>query len=297
MLEAKGPIVKVHGKALALSATLLIAASVGVTIEAQEDMTLGGQRIEKEDESIEVVGERIVGGEPTDIKEHPWQVAIHIKRQGRLFLCSGSLIEQRWVLTAAHCFDKSTQPGDVTAKAGVTDYVAKGTWAGIDKLVVHAEYDPATHKNDIALIRFKGNPKGDITPSSIRRLDAGEVLKADQLLEVTGWGKTETGQGSNQLRKAKVPYVENETCNDPGSYNGTILRGMLCAGYRDGGIDACLGDSGGPLVWVKPNKVPPALVGIVSFGAGCAQKAKYGVYTRVTAYGDWVAQAIAAGQK
>jgi trypsin len=248
------------------------------------------QQQEEENGGVEVVGEKIVGGEPTDIKEHPWQVAIHITRRGKLFLCSGSLIEQRWVLTAAHCFDKSTQPGEVTAKAGVTDYAAKGTWAAIDKVVLHAEYDSATHINDIALIRFKGTPKGDITPASIRRLDAGETLKVDQLLVVTGWGKTETGQGSKQLRKAKVPYVENETCNGPESYNGTILPGMLCAGFREGGIDACLGDSGGPLVWDKPDKVPPALVGIVSFGAGCAQKAKYGVYT-------WIAKAIASAQK
>jgi secreted trypsin-like serine protease len=69
---------------------------------------------------------------------------------------------------------------------------------------------------------------------------------------------------------------------------------MMCAGYREGRIDSCQGDSGGPLVWRSPDG--PALVGIVSFGDGCARELKYGVYTRVSAFRDWIDRVIAANR-
>ena len=89
-----------------------------------------------------------------------------------------------------------------------------------------------------------------------------------------------------------MPYADTAVCNDPASYNGGVRPGMMCAGYREGGIDACQGDSGGPLVWRTPDG--PVLVGVVSFGDGCARKLKYGIYTRVSAYREWIDRAIAA---
>ena len=82
-----------------------------------------------------------------------------------------------------------------------------------------------------------------------------------------------------------VPVVDNDTCKD--SYdpvNMPVFNTMLCAGYRTGGHDACQGDSGGPIVVRSDRTGLPNLVGVVSWGRGCARYLFYGVYTRVSAY-------------
>jgi trypsin len=234
-------------------------------------------------EEVKLGGRRIVGGEETDIKQHPWQVALTIKRPEGSYLCGGSIIAQQWILTAAHCFRPSDAPSTVKVKVGATNYDAEGIWTESERIVVHEGYDPHTHANDIALIKLKVAPAGKVIPLA----GADTSLKPGQPLEVTGWGATsEGGDTSRVLRKASVPYVENATCNEPTSYNGRLLTGMICAGKREGGIDSCQGDSGGPLVWRTAEG--SVLVGVVSFGEGCARQLKYGVYTRVAAYRAWI---------
>ena len=101
------------------------------------------------------------------------------------------------------------------------------------------------------------------------------------------------GADRTDLLKASVPYTDTSTCNEAAAYNGRIGPGMMCAGFKEGGVNSCQGDSGGPLVWRTAEG--PVLVGIVSFGEGCARKLKYGVYTRVSAFGDWIDRVTAAG--
>lgn len=240
-------------------------------------------------EAIKSFHKRIVGGEATTIEEHPWQVALNITRSDGTYLCGGSIVAYRWVLTAAHCFHPVPKSGDTRAKAGETNYRANGVWTDVERVVVHQAYNPITQVNDIALLKLRSQPNGKIVPMS----DASLSLPVAEPLEVTGWGTTaENGNVSGDLLKATVPYVDTATCNAPESYNGGIRAGMMCAGHREGGVDSCQGDSGGPLVWKAPDG--PVLVGVVSFGEGCARKLKYGVYTRVSAYRDWIAQTIAA---
>ena len=196
------------------------------------------------------------------------------------------------MLTAAHCFAPSDTPGLLRAKAGATDIANQGKWTDIETIIVHKDFNPSTMENDIALVRLKSEPRG--TPVAL----ASKSTKIDvgQSLEVTGWGTTsEEGQGSRKLLMAEVPYVANSTCNEPASYNGAIGSGMICAGQREGGVDACQGDSGGPLVWRTDEG--PVLVGVVSFGIGCARQLKYGIYTRVSDYRDWIAKNMAANSR
>lgn len=226
---------------------------------------------------------RIVGGEDTDIKEHPWQVALNTSGG----FCGGVIIAQNWVLTAAHCFAASKQPSAVRVKAGANNPKIGGAWAGVDRVVVHDKYDANTNEHDLALVKLKTRPAGQAIPM----VQPQQQLRPCEVLEVTGWGHTkEKGAASDKLQKALVPYVENDTCNRPESYKGAIRPGMMCAGLREGGVDSCQGDSGGPLVLRGADG--PVLVGIVSSGEGCARKLKYGVYTRVTPYRDWITKVI-----
>jgi secreted trypsin-like serine protease len=261
--------------ALLLSATLTTALGFADKLLAQETIKLGGRRI--------------VGGEKTDIKDHPWQVALNIKTPEGTFLCGGSIIAQKWVLTAAHCIEPGTKSGNVRAKAGATNYTSGGNWTQIERILVHDKYNPETHENDLALLKLSSPPSGKVIPLAQAQL----TVPIGQRLEVTGWGVTsEGGDAERNLMKASVPYVDNNACNAAEAYNGSIRAGMLCAGRRDGGVDACQGDSGGPLVWKTEDG--PILVGVVSFGEGCARKLKYGVYTRVSKYREWITKTMAA---
>ena len=127
--------------------------------------------------------------------------------------------------------------------------------------------------------------------------EEGQLLVAGAPLVVSGWGATtEGGDTVSTLREVGVPYVTRDVCNDPLSYADGVTTNMLCAGVAAGGQDSCQGDSGGPLVFGAGGG-NPRLAGVVSWGEGCAQPGKYGVYTRVAIYGDWVKQCIATQQK
>jgi hypothetical protein len=154
--------------------------------------------------------------------------------------------------------------------------VAGGVWTEVEKIFVHEKYENTTHENDLALLKLRSATAGDIIPLA----EPNQPLKACDKLEVTGWGRTaEGGHISDKLQKGEILYVENATCNAANVYNGAIKPGMICAGFRDGGVDSCQGDSGGPLVLRGVDG--PVLVGVVSWGEGCARKLRYGVYTQV----------------
>ncbi len=241
---------------------------------------------------IKQPGKRIVGGTPTTIDMHPWQVAFSVKLGGKDYLCGGSIISKRWVLSAAHCFAPARKLGMVRIKSGVTKYLVEGSWSAAAKVIVHPKYDGKTSANDIALVKLSTDAQGKSVPLVGRK----RKLQAGQELEVTGWGATrEGGSASARLLRAGVPYVSNSTCNEPTSYNGKIGGTMMCAGRKSGGIDACQGDSGGPLIWRTDDG--PVLVGVVSWGDGCARKLKYGVYTRVSKFRSWITKTVLANNK
>jgi secreted trypsin-like serine protease len=272
---------------------------------------------------------RIIGGEPAQQDAWPWQVMIITSvstKNGKKepVMCGGSLIGVRWVLTAAHCFANKQWDLDgfqpvavaersVTALAQYYADVDFKSWHRVAAPIVHPRFNQDTGENDIALVHLNEPARSQAVTAlltSNRELESPPVRAI-----VTGWGSmrdlqkikpTESGFFDlatqamvqpedvlpNRLMQAELPLVAIERCN--GRYKGIdriIDQRTLCAGLGEGGKDTCQGDSGGPMV-VHTSRDRWIQIGIVSWGMGCAFKDYPGVYTRVSAFGDWIRSTV-----
>lgn len=236
---------------------------------------------------------KIVGGQPSRPGQFPWQVSLQaswIANPYHAHFCGGTVYSDTWIVTAAHCV-ADTAPRDVAVVAG-TNVLGPGvTRHNIARIIVHAGYNAATSDNDIALLELRKPIKLSENVKAIPLANPeseSTLVKKDTPLVVTGWGATQQGgQTVRDLRFVQVPFVERNDCNQTTAYDGKITDNMICAGRRQGGTDSCQGDSGGPLTANTASN--PILVGVVSWGEGCAQPNRVGVYARVANYASWVA--------
>ncbi|CAG7835866.1 unnamed protein product [Allacma fusca] len=241
---------------------------------------------------------KIVGGEQALIKEYPWTVGI--LRRGFLGFggsskpfCGGTLVNDRYVVTASHCVDGQL-PSNLQILLKEQDLAVDQETltkkVDVAEIIMHEGYDRRTIDNDIALIKLESPVT--LSEEFIRPacLPANNENDFDGLVATAaGWGTTsQGGSQSSVLLKVAVPIISNKVCNsNETKYQGKISPNMICAGVLGvGGKDACQGDSGGPLT--IPNGGRTTLIGVVSWGYGCAKADSPGVYTRVARYPDWI---------
>lgn len=220
---------------------------------------------------------KIVGGEEAVRGEYPFIVSLQ-SRSGHF--CGGALIRKDWVMTAHHCVEGGAPN---TIVIGMHD---RRNTAGTEsfrpaQVISHPKANTDTMTYDFALIRLDGESKYE--PIQLQR----EEITAAVDFITAGWGATRQGGGLAQLlQKVTVPYVTDEMCMASGAYPGKIDASMICAGFEGGGKDSCQGDSGGPLL--MGTGADRRLVGVVSWGEGCARPKKYGVYGKIAAAMEWV---------
>lgn len=246
---------------------------------------------------------RIVGGSEASPGSHAWMASV--RKQGRHF-CGGTIISEIWVLTAAHCVVDSNVKYFSTVVVGCHDLYQREKEEQsirIKSIITHPDFDRRKPINyDIALILLQKEIKfgPSVQPACLPALD--EIFEPGLVCTVYGWGRTsENGFLPSQLQEVELPIIRPEECRHVMS----TLRGpfqcktIICAGFPAGGKDACQGDSGGPFICRRRHGTP-VVVGVVSWGLGCARswhnnlfklqdsRGSPGIFTNISALIPWI---------
>ncbi|KAG8237910.1 hypothetical protein J437_LFUL017782 [Ladona fulva] len=238
---------------------------------------------------------RIVGGQFAQPHEFPWLTAMIKER--RLY-CAGSLITRKHILTAAHCL-KGFSKEDIMLALGGHD--RKDFYRGkddevetrkIEKVAIHPQFNASNYNNDLAIITMDKPVMFTtrIRPICLPFREGGNYT--GNAAVVVGWGRTAESKPTSPFpQKVEVTVLSKSECDQSGYGPTRITDNMFCAGYLEGGKDSCQGDSGGPLHVYNKGK-STEIIGVVSWGRGCARPNFPGVYTKITNYMDFINENI-----
>ncbi|XP_070822469.1 trypsin-1-like isoform X2 [Chaetodon trifascialis] len=221
--------------------------------------------------------DKIVGGYECARHSQPHQVSLN---SGYHF-CGGSLVNENWVVSAAHCYKSRVEvrlgEHNIRVNENTEQFIRSS------RVIRHPRYSSYNINNDIMLIKLSQpavfNQYVQPVPLPTSCAPAGTMCT------VSGWGDTQTVDG-NKLQCLQIPILSESDCDN--SYPGMITDAMFCAGYLEGGKDSCQGDSGGPVI------CNGELQGVVSWGYGCAERDHPGVYAKVCIFTDWLQSTMAS---
>ncbi|XP_038225529.1 ovochymase-1 isoform X1 [Dermochelys coriacea] len=242
--------------------------------------------VDKSEMNVKAVGEepgkpRVVGGRPAPQMSWPWLVSLQYKNE---HFCGGSLIAQKWVLTAGHCNFSAQTDRIVLGKTYLLPNIKGNNPVLVKAVHTHYNFSGFPSSNDLTLLELEKPIKLGDSIAIICLPDRDEEISIDARCLTAGWGATESGKDeySIRLQQTNIPLLSNEACV---SYWGQDIKNTnICGGAA--GATACSGDSGGPLICMKNGYYK--LIGIVSWGSDDCHPESPTVYTRISTYRDWI---------
>ncbi|XP_012694817.2 trypsin-2-like [Clupea harengus] len=223
--------------------------------------------------------DKIVGGYECEPYTKPWTVSLN---SGYHF-CGGSLVNENWVVSAAHCYKSRVEVRMGEHHIGIRE--GNEQFISSSRVIRHPSYDSWNIDNDIMLIKLS-------KPATLNQYVQAVALPtscaaAGTMCLVSGWGNTMSSfDDGDKLQCLEIPIISDRDCEN--AYPGQITQSMFCAGYMEGGKDSCQGDSGGPVV------CNGELQGVVSWGYGCAEPGHPGVYAKVCLFNRWLTETMAS---
>ncbi|KAL5292445.1 CLIPD6.2 family protein [Megaselia abdita] len=248
---------------------------------------------------------KVVGGVDAKLGAYPWITLLgYDVLEGSPFKCGGSLITQRHVLTAAHCIRSDLK----FVRLGEHDLGQTSETRTVDVNIVkmdrHPQYNSRNGKNDLAVLHL-ASPVAFTDAIHPACLPKDEPLRSRSFVAYTpfvaGWGRTEEGGKSSEiLQELQLPVLANQVCREKYAAQRRLVtedqfdNAVICAGFLEGGMDTCQGDSGGPLMYPYQtgSQFRFNVIGVVSYGVGCARAEIPGVYTNVANFIDWIEEKI-----
>nr|XP_019579579.1 PREDICTED: putative serine protease 46 [Rhinolophus sinicus] len=241
---------------------------------------------------------KVVKGRLVEVGKWPWQVSLLFLG---VYICSGSLVHHQWILTAAHCLQRSMNPKDYVVMVGVQHLPENGTQLPLARIAIHEDFNNLL-SDDIALLKLRDPVFWSPLIQPVCLPTANVKLSIGTMCWVVGWGNTKspvTSKTPYSLQEVAVKIVNNKICNQ--QYQFLYLKGqkkfigndILCAN-SEWGIDTCQDNSGSSMV-CQVNKTWMQM-GVVSWNFSCKKHRFPGIYTSTSYFIHWIRKQIADGK-